>query len=77
MQAQTIPAGAVTPVILTRPKAQAERFGGDLKSAFGARIEVIVSPVLNIEPVLEARDRAVLRRDYDVIFTSERSLIHI
>ncbi|MEP5757952.1 MAG: uroporphyrinogen-III synthase [Litoreibacter sp.] len=61
-------------VILTRPRPQAQRFGAELRAEFGSGIDVVVSPLLRILPLIGPHEHAALKRDCDVIFTSENGV---
>lgn len=60
-----------TPVLVTRPQAEAEAFAAALSARFGDRVRPIVSPLLaprNLTPAIPVRDYAA------VIFTSAQAV---
>lgn len=61
------------PVLLTRPATANARFGLDLQDRFGARVEIVQSPLIAIEPCVTSID---LSGYAGVVFTSSNA-VHV
>jgi len=65
-----MPDNAKPLILLTRPQAQAERFAAELHDRTGGEVEVLIAPLLRIEPL----DLPPLPPDAALVFTSENGV---
>ena len=61
-------------IIITRPKAQAERFANDLQDAYGADLPILIAPLMRIDPVDPSGS---LGSPDHVIFTSANAVAQV